>query len=65
MRDGKNAFGHPKDWDSIEISGKQGSIIVEASDWTALHDFVEIADPESDKMFIPRVAISSGERGSS
>lgn len=56
MRKGKDAYGSPELWDAIEISGKQGSIVIPAPDWEAIRDLVKTADPESEKMFVPNDA---------
>lgn len=64
MRNGKDAYGPPEKWDAIEISGKEGSVVIAATDWEALREHIEAAPPESNKMFQPRdAALSPSECG--
>jgi hypothetical protein len=61
MRNGKEAYGHPTTWDAIEISGKQGSIVIAESDWRAISDLIKHADFNSDQMFVPRAALATAQ----
>lgn len=51
MREGREAFGPPELWDTIEISGRDGSIRIAATDWVATKDLRMIAGADSGKMF--------------
>lgn len=57
LRNGKNAYGPPDKWDTMEISGTDGSIRIPVADWEALHPYMRTSSyEESGKGFMPNDA---------
>lgn len=52
MREGRNAFGPPETWDTIEISGHQKRIRIKRADFEAISPHVETTSDEG-RIFKP------------
>jgi hypothetical protein len=53
-RGAKAAYGPPEKWDAMKLSGRAGSIVISASDWKIVCEYLRpavMADLNSDRMF--------------
>lgn len=64
MRSGKDAYGPPEKWDAIEISGRDGSVVIAEADWRALSSLIEVAPFDSGRMYQPRSAVTQHQPNS-